>query len=184
MPKIELVTKDVEMKIDRLQKRAPIVFNHQMMKFLHDGSQKIRTGSIDIAKREARGATGHYMQGFLISPIQKDSSGNLFVKIWNAELYSMVLEYGGRWNKMPPPMVLDRWVQKMFAPATESEAKSLAFAVASAILKRSKQGRKGQKMQRSKHKGKVMTMSRALIKSEPYLKERLSDYMEEGLRKI
>jgi len=179
---IQIADKEMREKLAYLENKAPDTFENQTKKYLIDGSAKIKNASIAIAKREARGKTGHYSQGFQISPIKRDNKGELYVKIYNMELYSMIIEEGGKWNRMPPMYVLDEWIQGIFHPETETELRSIAFAMGVAF-KQNRHGGRGQRFENSKadEKGKVLTMTRAMIRSEPYLSKILDKYVQEGI---
>jgi hypothetical protein len=181
--RIYLDTKDIDAKMDYLQKNAPKEFGTAMKSYLYGGSAKIKQESVMIAKREAKDMS-HYMQGFLITPIQEDIHG-MFIKIYNAMMYSMVIEYGGKWmSKMPPVSVIADWVQRNIGISTIEEAEMFAWAIAKNFVKRSKSGKYGQRFMFSKHRGRVLTMNRAVKNSKTYLELWLSRCIDLAIARL
>jgi len=181
--RIYLDTKDVDMKLNSLQRNAPIVFDRAMREYLEGGAAKIKEQSVMIAKTEAKDLS-YYMQGFMISQIQEDIQG-LFIKVHNIMDYSMVIEYGGKWiEKIPPIKALTDWVQRNIGISTFEEAEMFAWAIAKNFVKRSKSGKYGQRFMSSKRGGRVLTMNRAVKNSKTWLELWLSDCVNRGIASI
>jgi len=183
---VQVIIADEEMtaRLTSLQRRAPKIFDKKIREFLNEGAHKIKLESLRIARREARGGTGAYVQGFLLDRIKREGNGDLSKRIYNRELYSMVIEYGGRWTKMPPANVLDQWISKIFGPKSKNEMKQISYAIRRAI-KQNRHGGHGQKFVKSKDRtGRVFTMNRAMVKSQEFLTRLLSTKVTEGLQAI
>jgi len=183
MPKIAIADEEMQAKLKALEVRSPVIFEEELTNWLKDGGDKIKLESLKIASKEAAGATHSYMQGFIITQVKKDAKKELFIKVYNKELYSMIVEYGGRWTKHPKQMVLDHWINAMFAPKTVTELKQLVFLIGRAI-KRNRYGGRGQRFKGSKRRGRVYTMNRAKKNSEEYLKTTLEQRVEKGLKRL
>jgi len=180
---ISIDTSDVKNKVDILSKRAPKVLDKQLTKYLVGGANKIKTESINIARIEAKGL-GHYMQGFGISPIMKFADNEMYIKIYNRMLYSLVIEYGGIWKEMAPPTELKKWVEKALGISGD-EALSVAFAIAKTYKKKGDMNTRGQVFYNSKmQKGYVATMRRAKDNSLSYLKTFYNYCIDEGIKAI
>lgn len=185
MVEVILDTKEFERDLEILSTKAPAVFDFQLKRWLHNSAQIIHTQSVNIAKAEAKGVTSNYMGGFHISGISRDAEGALWIKVYNIELYSVVVEYGGYWKrKQPPVQALDEWVNKVIAPASDKEALSIAYAIARSMLQKGRQGRRGQKFMESRRRGRVMTMNRAVDRSKAVILTALGRSVREGLRKL
>lgn len=187
-PGIRIVTKEIREFMNRLERKAPVVFKQKITEWLEIGGEKIRYESVRIASVEAKGQSNQYMQGFIKSPVKKTVDNTLYIKISNKEMYSMVIEYGGKWGKMLPfrggRHVLDEWIRARFSIRNKKELRRLTYAISRAITQNKYRG-KGQRFEGAKGRsGRVFTMNRALKKSQKFLQDSLAKKIDEGIKAI
>jgi len=182
--KVYVGTEDVIRKIDAMKARWPVTYTKMMREFLMAAASYLATKSKQIAGAEAKGSTSQYFQAFNISPITTETSGTMSIEVANQMLYSLVVEYGGKWSKQPPVMALDHWVRRIIAPGDEKAVKSMCFAIANAILNRSKAAKLGQVFKHSAVAGggKVMTMNRAFDASKSILDQELERVVDKAIK--
>ena len=180
-----------EKSINRIRKRKPEVFSRMMGGFLQESAAKIKRESIMIAKKEAKGVSsgyGSYFSSFHISNIMIDESSGTadrWIKIYNTSKHSVVVEYGGIWDKSPPPSkALIKWVQVKLGIKDMDEVERVAEAIAWSYLQKGKSRKRGQVYfnKTNPEPGRVLVMNRASQKSLPAIERIFGRHVERALK--
>ena len=140
------MTDNLEVKVEGLEElqaafaRAPeTAAKHTktaMLKSVKDIESAWKHGEIP------RGATGGYAHS-IFSKVERSGPniiGRVGSNIKKPYPYPLVIEYGRKAGKMPPPKALERWVHLVLKVPTD-KAKGVAFLVARAIGKRGIKGK-------------------------------------------
>ena len=134
------MTDNLDIKVEGLEelqaafKRAPQAAEKHSKKALY---KSVTTIEAAWKPNIPRGATGGYKSSIYtkIEGSGPNITGRVGSNIKSPFPYPLVVEYGRKAGKMPPPSALERWVHLVLKGPTD-RAKGVAFLVARAIGKR------------------------------------------------
>jgi len=180
--KIKIVSGSLAKQASKLRKRAPLLYDTIVKTFLVASASDIVNSAMTLAGKEARNE-GHYMNSFRRTSVM-GAMGNRWIKAYNLKPYSLVIEHGGKWTKMPPPGVLDEWISKNLGITDPKEIKAAAFAIGMALTGKGKSklarvARSGQPHFKGK-KGGLKIMNRSVMKNVGRMKVRVRSLISQA----